>query len=116
MQNSQTSSKLVLSSGFFIVAFMALDATLNDEFDKIPREIIGGLVLVFLLSTFDFIGLGKLAGPFAVLIASTVFLTRGSRIFSKLRAISDTNSSDGGLVTGGFTGSPDIHDPEHQGV
>lgn len=94
MLQTTNSNKLVISSGFFIVIMVALDASLNSEFEKIPREIVGGIVLVLLLGTFDFIGLGRLAGPFAVLIAGTVFLSRGNHILSKLRALSSQESGD----------------------
>lgn len=92
-------NRIILSSGFFIVTLMLLDATLNDEFDKIPREVIGGLVLVLMLSTFEFIGLAKIAGPFAALIAGTVFLSRGGRIFTRLSQLSEQDTSEGSKDT-----------------
>lgn len=101
------SNKLIISSGIFIVTFMMLDAILNDEFEKVPREIIGGLVLVLMLSMFDFIGLGRIAGPFATLIAGTVFLTRGGRIATKLGALSGEQDADGtGSQSGGSWDTP----------
>lgn len=110
-------NRIILSSGFFIVTLMLLDATLNDEFDKIPREVIGGIVLVLMLSTFEFIGLAKIAGPFAALIAGTVFLSRGGRIFTRLAQLSDTASAEqqdsSGFVPG-YNGTGTQHVPEHQ--
>lgn len=83
----QNSDKVVLSSGVFIITFMMLDALLNAEYNKVPRELTGGLLLILMLSTFQFVGLGRVAGPFAALIAGTVFLTRGGRIYSRLAEV-----------------------------
>jgi len=113
MTTQLNSDKVVLSSGVFIISFMMLDALVNGEYDKVPREIVGGLLLLLMLSTFQFIGLSKIAGPFAALIAGTVFLTRGGRIYTKLAEVARTDSEN----TSGsepFTGSGYISVPEHQ--
>lgn len=91
--NIQNSDKVIISSGVFIITFMMLDALLNGEYDKVPREVVGGLLLIFMLSTFQFVGLGRIAGPFAALIAGTVFLSRGGRIYSRLSALADEKSA-----------------------
>lgn len=111
----QNSDKVVISSGVFIITFMLLDALLNSEYDKVPREIVGGLLLVLMLSTFQFIGLGRIAGPFAALIAGTVFLSRGGRIYTKLAQLSSTEETEGSNAgLGRPTGSGYIAPPEHQ--
>lgn len=109
----QNSDKVILTSGVFIITFMMLDALLNSEYDKVPREITGGLLLIFMLSTFQFIGLGRVAAPFATLIAGTVFLTRGGRIYSKLAAVaSEKDAANAGIEP--FQGSGYVSAPEHQ--
>lgn len=112
--NTQNSDKIVISSGVFIITFMLLDALLEEQFGKVPREIVGGLLLVFMLSTFQFIGLGRIAGPFATLIAGTVFLTRGGHIYTKLAALAQTDTSSASAGTEPFQGSGYIAAPEHQ--
>jgi len=61
----------------------------------------------------QFIGLGRIAGPFAALIAGTVFLSRGGRIYTKLAELASTEiiSWRGSEP---FTGSGYISAPEHQ--
>ena len=71
---------------------MTLDLILSDETEKIPRQAVGGLLLLMMLASLDIIGLGRIAGPFAALIAGTVFLTRGERIFTRLTELSDTGT------------------------
>lgn len=107
-------NRLILASSVFITTFVLLDSVLNDEFDKIPRELVGSLVLVLMLSMFEFIGLAKIAGPFAALIASTVFLSRGARIFTKLQTLASTDEGDTSGFTSGYNGTPQEHVPEHQ--
>lgn len=98
------SDKVVVMSSVFIIAFMLLDAILNDESETIPRQAVNGLVLITMLSSLEFVGLGRVAAPFAALIASTVFLTRGERIFTKLTVLANTNPEFGeGGSTGGTT-------------
>lgn len=90
--NTQNSEKVIITSGIFIITFMMLDALLNGEYDKVPREVVGGLLLVFMLSTFQFVGLGRIAGPFAALIAGTVFLSRGGRIYEHLAQLAEVKT------------------------
>lgn len=106
MSDNIRSEKLILTSGTFIFVMMLLDGILARETEKVPRELVGALVLVFMLSSLQFVGLGRVAGPFAVLIAGTVFLTRGGRVYTRLAELSGEESASGSQ--GGFTGARDI--------
>jgi hypothetical protein len=115
--NTSNSDKTIITSGVFIITFMFADALLSGEYDKVPREIVGGILLIFMLTTFQFIGLARLAGPFAVLIAGTVFLTRGNRIYTRLAEFAKTdrgNTSNGGNGSGGIR-SGYVSAPEYAG-
>lgn len=96
--------RTVIASSLFIVTFMMLDAMLSNEYDSIPRQAMSGLILVTMIASLEFVGLIRVAGPFAALIAATVFLTRGARIFSNLRTLSETDSGtwSGSSTTGGI--------------
>lgn len=111
--NTQNSDKIIISSGVFIVVFMMIDALIAGEYEKVPREIVGGLLLIMMLSTFQFIGLGRIAGPFSALIAGTVFLTRGGRIYSNLAERAGADNAVGTTAPAN-TGSGYISAPEHQ--
>jgi hypothetical protein len=108
----QNSDKVILSSGVFIITFMLIDAMLAGEYDKAPREITGGLLLILMLSSFEFIGLRRIAGPFAALIAGTVFLSRGGRIYTHLAELARTSDTNGQVEP--FQGSGYLPAPEHQ--
>lgn len=103
---STNSDRVLISSSVFIITFMLLDAILNDEYTTIPRQAMMGLVLITMLSSLEFVGLGRIAGPFAAVIASTVFLTRGERIFTKLQSLanSDETADNGGTIVMGTIG------------
>lgn len=79
---------------------MVLDSLLSDEIDTIPRQAMMGLLLITMLSSLSFVGLDRFSGPFAALIAGTVFLTRGERIFRNLSTLARTEREDSAIKEG----------------
>lgn len=89
--NTNNSDRVIIGSSVFILTFMLLDAILSEEYATIPNQAMKGLLLITMLSSLEFVGLSRIAGPFASVIACTVFLTRGERIFTKLTQLAKTD-------------------------